>query len=37
MIYKNFKDKKLFALDLGTMRLPTKEKDSEIDFEKTSE
>ena len=37
MIYKHFKDKKLSALGLGTMRLPTKGKDSEIDMEKTAE
>lgn len=37
MIYKQFKDKKLSALGLGTMRLPTKEKDSEVDMEKAAE
>ena len=36
MIYKQFKDKKLSALGLGTMRFPTKE-DSEIDMEKSAE
>ncbi len=38
MIYKQFKDKKLSALGMGCMRLPTKEgDDSKIDMERTAE
>ena len=37
MIYKYFKDKKISALGMGTMRLPTLSDNSSIDVEKTAE
>ncbi len=37
MIYKNFQDRKLSALGMGCMRLPTCEEDSKIDIAATRE